>query len=139
MFQVGLQLVRVLGCTDSDQLLPVDAEVDFVPGLPEGGDRIKYRCGQRRAGISGVSGAYLKARIDLDRLQSERRHARGLRRRRDPAAAAAVAGSRRDRRIVRPPSALVYSNTRNGTPITCLAGDSLVHLAHEAEAEGGAW
>ena len=65
--EVRLQLIRILGRTDRNQLLAVDTEVDPLSSLAEGGDRIEQSGGKRRASIYRVYCPHLKAWIDLDR------------------------------------------------------------------------
>src|SRR5512133_19305 len=66
LLEIALQLLRIFGCTNRNQLLTVDTEIDLVPCLAKGSDRIKHGGGEGRSGISSVSSPYLIARIHLN-------------------------------------------------------------------------
>jgi hypothetical protein len=68
-FEIGLQLVGLLRCADRHQLTAVDAQVNAVAGLTEGGDGIHRGRRQRGPRVPRIGGADLKSRIDVDRRQ----------------------------------------------------------------------
>ena len=96
--------------------------------------RVEHGAGQSGSRVSRVCGAYLKARIDLDRRQLHAAHAPDRSRRTDRA----TAGQLQARHAVVEPwltIVLVLEHPERHA-VRRVTGNSLVHLAYEAQPEG---
>ena len=133
--EIGLQLVGILRGADRDQLRAVDAQVDPVAGLAEGGDGAEHGAGQHGPGVPGIRRRAPEGTNQYRLQAAVRRTAAPRRTRRDPARPSAAAGWPAAGRTPGRPRLLVYSNTRNGTPAAVVPETALVDLALEAQAE----